>query len=174
MSPMSLSHFLAALAESGQVTISIDLTESVDAESESTLREMDRVARLNLAGQAPEFIPQAAVWAAQLLHRGCQLLVCRDLDTLVIDQALRAPCPTPRSPATDYSADLALQYLPGLVTMTRQVASGDPLLKALLVLARDWPLSSVGVAGLENLNVESFIADPALRQLYVDRILERE
>jgi hypothetical protein len=40
-------------------------------------------------------------------------------------------------------------------------------------LARRWPLSSVGVKGLEGLDVSSFVGDPALLQLYVDRIIER-
>jgi hypothetical protein len=171
---MSLSHFLSALVDSGRITISPDFDAPAEAEAEAILMEMNRLTQLNLAGNAPEFMPAMAVWAAQLLHHSCQFLVCRDLDETVINQAFQEPCPLPRSPATDYSADLSFQYLPDLIGMTRQVAAGDPLLQRLLVLAREWPLSSVGVPGLESLDIQSFISDPCLRQLYVDRIIAHE
>jgi hypothetical protein len=34
-----------------------------------------------------------------------------------------------------------------------------------------WPLSAVGIAGLEKLNLYSFIDHPGLRRLYADRII---
>ncbi len=171
---MSLSHFLVALAETGQVAVSPEFVEDEDGDVGAVLLEMDRVTRLNLAGSAPEFVPDAASWAARLLYRSCQFLVCRDVDGGILTTALREPCPMAHSPGTDYSADLALQYLPDLIHMARQVASGDPLVQQLLIIAREWPLSSVGVRGLEAVSVENFISDAALRQLYVDRILARE
>jgi hypothetical protein len=38
-------------------------------------------------------------------------------------------------------------------------------------LAKTWPLSSVGIPGLEKVEVETFVDDPALRRLYADRII---
>ena len=58
--------------------------------------------------------------------------------------------------------------------MTRAVASGDPLLHQLLMLGRGWPLSSVGVPGVDPVDVESFLGHFGLRQLYVDRIIARQ
>jgi MoxR-vWA-beta-propeller ternary system domain bpX4 len=171
---MSLSHFLVALAESGQVAVPPQFAEETDNDAVGVLAEMDRVTRLNLAGTAPEFRPEVALWAARLMHRGCQFLVCRDVDATIITQAMADPCPSAHSPTSDYSADLTFQYLPDLIRMTGQVAAGDPLLQQLLVLARQWPLSSVGVRQIEGVDVQWFISDFALRQLYVDRILARE
>jgi hypothetical protein len=172
---MSLSRFLAALVESGQVTVSLaPEEEAADAEAAAVLQEMDRLTRFNLAGQTPDFKPEVALWAARLLHHGCRFLAARDVEPAVISQVLRQPCPAPHSPATDYSADLTLQYLPDLIRTVRQVASGDPLLQELLGVARAWPLSSVGAAGMEKLDLGNFISDPSLRQLYVDRILAHE
>src|SRR5262249_25031638 len=79
----------------------------------------------------------------------------------------------PPSPETDYSADLVLQYLPDIIGMTRAVASGDPLLQQLLILAREWPLSSVGVSEVGQVGVNAFIGHAGLRQLYADRIIAR-
>ena len=173
---MSLSQFLVALAETGQVAVSPEFTEdaAIDADAEAVLREMDRVTRLNLAGQVPGLVTGAALWAARLFHRACQFLVCRDVDAAILVAALQDPCPERHSPATDYSADITLQYLPDLIRMAQQVASGDPLVQQLLSIAREWPLSSVGVPNLEQLNLDGFISHPALLQLYVDRILARE
>jgi hypothetical protein len=63
--------------------------------------------------------------------------------------------------------------LPDLIAMARGVALGDPLLEHLLALARGWPLSSVGVPDCVPTQIDSFIAHPALQQLYIDRILAR-
>ena len=171
---MSLARFLGALAETGLVTVSPDLAEGPDEEVETVLLEFDRVARLNLADDAPEYLPDVALWAAALLYRACQFLVCRDVDEALIEEGLRLPCPRGYSPAVAYSVDLVLQYIPGLVRMTRQVAAGDPLLRALVELGRAWPLSSVGVRNVGDVDVSGFIEDPALSRLYVDRILARQ
>jgi len=40
-------------------------------------------------------------------------------------------------------------------------------------IARAWPLSSVGVAGVSDVDVDPFIDHPSLRRLYADRIVER-
>ncbi len=48
---------------------------------------------------------------------------------------------------------------------------GDPLLDALKRLGREWPLSSVGMTGLEVSAELEFQAVPFLLALYVDRIL---
>ena len=54
-------------------------------------------------------------------------------------------------------------------------AVDDPLVAGLTQLARDWPLSSVGVAGISTAEIEigAFFHHPSLRQLYVDRIIEK-
>ena len=39
------------------------------------------------------------------------------------------------------------------------------------VIAAAWPLSSVGINGLDNLRLESFADDSALLRLYADRIM---
>ncbi|EEF58749.1 hypothetical protein [Pedosphaera parvula] len=170
---MGLFQFLNALAESGSVIVTQDFREEVEPEAEEVLKEMDRLYRSHLPGKAPDFVPEAALWGAKMLYRGCQFLVCRDIDGDIVSKAMQEACPLPHSPATDYSVDLTFRFLPDLIGMTRGVSSGDPLLQALLKIATEWPLSSVGVTGVEGVNVSHFISDRCLRQLYIDRILER-
>jgi hypothetical protein len=103
-----------------------------------------------------------------------QCLVFRNRGPEEVQAALAMPGPEPRSPAVVYSVDLALRFLPDVVRLARAAAPDDPLVLRLLLLGRDWPLSSVGVAGVGAVNVESFIQDRCLRALYVDRILNTE
>src|SRR6185437_12009000 len=77
-------------------------------------------------------------------------------------------------PQTCYSADLAFCFLPDLIKLARGIAEEDPLVTGILALAKNFPLSSVGVAGISDMNIDAFIAHPTLRRLYADRIIERE
>jgi hypothetical protein len=102
------------------------LTE-LDQEVDTILISTEKAVATNLSGAAPGFSLPTARWAALLLYRAYQFLVCRDIDAKTMEQRLQEKCPDPHSPQTDYSADLVFQYLPDIIGMTRAVASGDPL-----------------------------------------------
>ncbi len=69
---------------------------------------------------------------------------------------------------------MAEPVLPDLSNLARAVSKQDPLLGLLVELGARWPLSSVGMTGIPSVDEQAFMDDGALRQLYVDRILERE
>jgi hypothetical protein len=168
---MSLAKFLSDLFESGRVVVT-SLEAPLPAEEVSGLLvSAEQAARISLAHTPPEFSPPVALWAARLFYNSCQFMVCRDAEEKLIKTVFLEKCPLPRSPATDYSADLVFQYLPDLIRMTRSLSAGDPFLEQLLALGRAWPLSSVGVPEMTGLDVSSFIDHPSLRQLYADRII---
>ena len=135
------------------------------------LPQIDAAAREELALDLPDFSPATANWAARLFYQLCQFVVCRDVGENIIAQVCQIPCPEPRSPATDWSADLLLRHLPRLFQLARHLSQGDPLLEYMRQVAAAWPLSSVGIAGLATFPIDSFIDHPALRRLYVDRII---
>ena len=85
---------------------------------------------------------------------------------------LAVPCPEPPSPSVCYSADLSLRYLPDLLSLAKGIASDDPLVHGLHAICRSWPLSSVGVPDVGELDTGAFLSHPTLRRLYVDRIIE--
>src|SRR6185503_2575435 len=60
-----------------------------------------------------------------------------------------AALPRPRGAEADWSADLTLRHLPKLFQLARHLSNADPLLQQMKQIAAAWPLSSVGVAGLE-------------------------
>ncbi len=169
-----MREFLHALFESGHVSVASQLVAEDREEIAALVRDFDRVARLNLAGSAPELDLEVGKWAAKLLYRVSQLVVLRNIEAEEVAAAFREGCPSVRSPATDYSADLFLRYLPDVHAIARRLAADDPLVEQLEKLAADWPLSSVGIKDLSRGSTETFIRDASLRQLYVDRIVENK
>jgi hypothetical protein len=141
-----------------------------DADALPVLEQLDEFARAELALDLPVFSPTAAIWAARLLHQLCRFVILRDIPAEHIAATCNIPCPEKRGPETDWSADLTFRHLPRLLQLARQLSNGDPLVEQIKKLAADWPLSSVGIAGLEKSNLDSFINHPGLRRLYADRV----
>ena len=168
---MSAVTFVNTLLDSGRVKVPSD-RRPPDKLAEA-VRELDRLARAELAFDPPRLRPEAGEWALLALYRACQSLVYRDIEPDAVRDALSRPCPLAPSPEVCYSTDLALRFLPDLLGLARGIAENDPLVKCLTALAKAWPLSSVGVKGLGEVDVRPFIAHPSLRRLYVDRIIER-
>ncbi len=166
---MDLPEFLAQLAEEGVAVVGHD--ETVGGSVQSVVRDWDLIQRRNLAGDAPDLDLAAAEWAAVRLYRACQALVCREMPQPEMEKMLREPCPAPASPAVDYSVDLVFRFLPQVATLARRVAQSDPLVEELRALGRAWPLSSVGMENLGQVDAARILAHLSLRQLYIDRIL---
>ena len=166
----SLAVFLQALAADGSAVVSNTPCGSADDASLTILEEIDARARQELGLEAPPFSPGVAAWSAMHLYNACRFAVCRDIGAPEIRAAFADPCPEPRGPETDWSADLLFRHLPQVYRLARHLCNADPLLLELQQLCRAWPLSSVGVNGLPTLDISSFIQHPALRRLYADRV----
>lgn len=174
---MSLPHFLHQLFDHGRVTVELAATQPVDErELEALLREHDAVYREHLPPGLPPLNVPVASWAARTLYLAAQVLVYRDLESQVFEPAIQN---SPRSTAAgdQFSADLCLRFLPDLVRLARTASANDPLVKSLLQLAADWPLSSVGISGaalsvLGTSRVSALAQVAAVWRLYVDRVLQ--
>ena len=173
-SDSELALFLKLLAEEGRAVVSpIPLAENSE-DALTALRQLDEFARNELALETPELSAEAALWAARLSYHLCQFTVCRDIGAEQVKAALSVPCSQTRCPETDWSVDLTLRHLPKLFQLARHLSQADPLVQNMKQIAAAWPLSSVGIPGLENLQLESFIEHPVLRRLYADRIVAAE
>jgi hypothetical protein len=168
---MDLAAFLTHLASDGVAVVDAEEELQRGAGAMEIIRTWDAVQREEMSGRAPDLQPIAAEWAATRLYRGCQALVCRDLPPPEMQTMLREPCPVEPTPETDYTVDLVFRFLPDLVALARRVAQNDPLVEELLTLARAWPLSSVGLDGVGEVEAARVLAHPSLRQLYIDRIV---
>jgi hypothetical protein len=166
-----LTRFLQSLSMDGQAAITAEPL-SGDAETAlDMLRQIDLAERVEMAFEAPRFSESSAIWGARLFFQLCQFVVCRDVAEKEITMACQTGCPRPRCPETDWSVDLTLRHLPKLFSIAKHLSQADPLLENLKNLGRQWALSSVGMTGLFDLQIDSFIADPSLRRLYADRIV---
>jgi len=161
---------LQSLADGGRVTVTAAPSEMDDQDALPLLEAMDVAAREELALELPPFSPGAALWAARLFHQLCRFVVCREIGEEQIARACVRQCPAPRGPQTDWSVDLTMRHLPALFDLARHLSNADPLIEQLKRIATAWPLASVGVPGLGELDLNSFIDHPALRRLYADRI----
>jgi hypothetical protein len=169
---VSIELFINAIQESGHVVVDAGDPKS-GASLEAAIRGRDESWRNELAHEAPPLSMPSAAWAAMRMYRACQFLVYRQIEPPVIERDLAEPCPEPSSPGICYSVDLSLRVLPELLSLARGLSDDDPLVLALLKLAHEWPLSSVGIANIGDIDIAAFIDDPCLRQLYVDRIIQR-
>jgi hypothetical protein len=166
-----LAFFLKSLGEEGRAVISGQPLAGVCHDAVDVLRQMDELSRNELALELPAFSPEAALWGARLFYQLCGFVVCRDIGEEQIQAVCAVPCPEPRRPQSDWSVDLTLRHLPKLFKLATQLSNADPLIVQMKQVAAAWPMSSVGIAALGNVSIESFAADVALRRLYADRII---
>lgn len=170
---MNFPQFLSSLFSDGRLTAGppAPLTGEDWQAADMVLADAEGDHRLNMPGSAPSFSLDDARWAAELFYRACQCAVYRDLDEQTLAQLLQVPRQGAAGPAAHYSVDLVFQYLPSLAKFARSAAESDPLVVQLQRWASEWPLSSVGMPGIENINIDGFAGDRCLLQLYVDRII---
>jgi len=168
--------FLTDLLSTGRIRAAASGQAAADAIAElpAALLAADELARLEWPGTPPALAMPAAVWAAALFYHACRFLVYRDLPAEAVRGTLMAPCPLPPNPSVCYSVDLSFRYLPDLLMLARGIALDDPLVEELMILARQWPLSSVGIAMPAGVDSTPFIGDRCLLSLYVERIILRE
>ncbi len=173
--------FLRDLFEVGQVAVPM-VTDGAGPDfgslgAQEILRDRDQAVRLSLAGTAPELEFEAALDGARWLYQGCQLFIERsrgaEAYSEIVEGGVQAWTP---EPGPVYAIDLALSFLPDLHRHARQHAEADPLMDVLRRLAEAWPLSSVGIPGLELSwdRIAPWWEARSLRQLYIDRIVARD
>jgi hypothetical protein len=173
----TLALFLDALWEEGRVRVArpADLTNEERAEAAERLAAMEKLVRTDAPADPPAFDPAAAIWAAEMLYRACQLAVFREYGAENVAAAFAEPCPSRPAPGAHYSVDLTFRFLPDLHRLTRQAAPGDPLVAQIAAWAAAWPLSSVGIADVKVLDepLAVVLSHTSLRQQYIDRMFAR-
>lgn len=172
---MTLNACIESLCEDGRVVIRSP-SPPCAAETQRALRQLtawEQRYRLGMPGQPPEFCIQAGLWAATKFYRACQFTIFREIEASTVEEELHAPCPEAPDAATNYSVDLVFHFLPDLWQLARSAAEHDPLLDCLNRWAREWPLSSVGMAGIGSPELGDWIEHPSLLILYTDRVVAR-
>ena len=170
---MSLGSFLVELFEHGRVRVDERAVANRDdlTAADLILRERDAAIRLEFPGDAPGYEPEVALWGAVRFHQACRFAVYREVPAEAIDAAFAEPAPIAAPAARYYLVDLTHRFLPDLARLVRTAAAADPLGDHLRTWARQWPLSSVGMSGVEFDPREPAWEHRGLLRYYVDRIV---
>ena len=177
---VDLKGFLCGLYHDGEISLATNPDVIVDEGVNDLsgvieiISEMDSSARLHGPENLPDLLPEATIWAAERLADICQFIAFREIPAETIAEHMRLPCSLETGPSTIFSADLVLRYLPDCYILAKGISRDDPLVIEMLEMGHRWPLSSVGIEGLGDVEPGDLIDHPALRQLYVDRIIEHK
>jgi len=173
---MEFQFFIEGLIKEGKVSINGELSTIQPRDFEEVSQILFAYYEediLELPNTAPAFSEKAACWAAKYFFQSVQFTVLRDEGKEIIEQQLK-PFPLEIRAEEIYSADLILRHLPSLFDLAKGLAPGDFLVKNLMELARDWPYSSVGIKLDGEVNDKIIFSHPGLRQVYIDRIIEKK
>jgi hypothetical protein len=170
---MSVIRFWNQIYESGRVSVSAEAGRDT-RDLREAIAVIEAEWRWELAFDPPPPLMDAAVWAVLGFYRACQFLVYREIEPATITGEFESACPFTPTPTVCYSVDLAFRMLPDLFALARGLSNDDPLVKGLQTLGQSWPLSSVGMPGIDAIDVSAFIDDRSLARLYADRIIERD
>jgi len=175
--PNSLSTFLSALFQSGEVMVSNQLESFLGEdlmEAGQILEQIHEEEQLNTPKDRINFDTNAALWAAQFLYRAVQITLLRRLDEKTIKKELKLYTGTIDA-ASICSADLCLRYLFDLFKLTKGLAPGDVLLSFLEKIAGQWPYSAIAWAKLPNKEqLFDILKHEGLRLLFLERLIERK
>lgn len=173
---MQLTKFIQDLLEKGQVTVAgqlMSFSEQDIGQSVTILKGFYAEDRLEMPLEAPEFSPEAALWAVQYLYHAIQFVMLRDLGEEQVTKHLTAYSGN-ITPEAVYSADLMLRYLPDLLHLAKGLAPDDVLVTSLKNTLEQWPFSSVGLEGIAQVNCDVILTHASLKYAYMDRIIQQK
>lgn len=171
----AIREFYQQLFDSGQVglTSSASATDEQLEDVVELLMTLEVAQREHLPVDPPATDRPSVAWAAAMFYGAAQLTVYRELGESEIDLRLTKELTTSAHPAsTVYSVDLVFRRLPDLVRIVRGINAEDALLSVLLEWCRCWPLSSVGVSDVGEIDIEPILGDRCLALMYTDRVLD--
>ena len=173
---MGFSTILRTLLNEGRMPLhGAECPSALDRHAaELVIREFEERYRLDCPGQPPKLLMPAAIWAAEMFYGAAVAMTYREIDEAGVDEILSQPFPTGRDASAHYSVDLTFRLLPELHIRAKAASRSDPLLHHIEKWAKDWPLSSVGMAGVASEQIDAILANDCLRILYIDRLIARK
>lgn len=167
---------LQTIREEESAILYNNLPEISDAEKQQAIIYLRKTYHEECIGYPrgyPPFDEKAALWGAQILYISCQLVLFRKQNLEDI-QVLLNDFSSPKTPSTILSADLMLRFLPSVIEILQSLTPEDPLIELLTQLLEKWHYSGIAFPlNSENLSFETELQDPCLRQLYLDRVVEK-
>jgi len=160
-----------------QIVLYRQLTHVSAAEGESVRQFLETEYRresLEYPGIAPDYDPEAALWAAQLIYFASQLLLYRrnketELTLILPDY------PGEITAGAILSADLCVRFLPEILDKTREIDTEDALAGVLEHHLQTWHYSGIGYPlKKEALSFDIIFREPGLKQAYINRVIGKK
>ncbi|RYG52064.1 MAG: hypothetical protein EOO01_07295, partial [Chitinophagaceae bacterium] len=123
---------------------------------------------------APDFAPDAALWAAKMVFSTAHLMLHRELAAPELSRLVFNYSGS-LTPSVFLSADLCLRFLPQLVIQLKGIDQNDPLIKNLLSVLQQFHYSALGfdLVDFEKVAFGGYFSNACTKRLYLDRIWER-
>lgn len=129
---------------------------------------------LEYPGKAPQFNPDAALWAAKTVYLSVQLLLNREHKVSELD-VLLPNYKGIQDASAIISADICLRFLPQIRAEMKRIDPEDLVIPILEKILIQFHYSAVGSdLDFEELNYETIASNECLLQLYIDRIVHRK
>lgn len=129
---------------------------------------------LEYPGIAPDFNPDAAVWAAKTVYLAAQLLLYREHK--ISDLVMLLPDYNGKADASAIlSADICLRFLPQIIAEMKRIDPDDLVIAILEKHILQFHYSAIGFEiETEKIHFDIVTTNDCLQQLYIDRIVERK
>lgn len=122
----------------------------------------------------PTFNKEAALWAAKTIYFSSQFLLYRENKGNELPLYLPPYSLTVDAPSV-LSTDICLRFLPDILENLTGIDPEDPIVLLLEDFMYQWHYSAVGYRlNPEKLSINEVYENKCLRQLYVDRIIEKK
>ena len=178
-----LHETIAALFDGAMIALKVSLGAAAEfprptndevTQTIQLLEKADLLARRHAPADPPPFDPQAALWAARVLQFACVRLVDKIEMDIELPEDLAQAEPDATSASHHWSVDLVFRSWWDLVKRSTTENEDDPLNATLLSIASRWPLAAVGTPAQTSSDRLSVVWDhPSLRQIYIDRVIQR-
>lgn len=152
----------------------LKITNEDELKTLAFLKEEYEKEKLNYPFSAPVFNEQAALWASKIIYFSAQLYLNRadtykKVDELILNYKGNF------DNSTYLSADLCLRFLQDFIFEFKNVDAQDPIIPKLMTIAEKFHYSMIGYElEYEKLNFDEIFRDKTLKQLYLDRIIEKK
>lgn len=176
-SPFPLYDTIEGLRHSEEILITANISkidEDDEIETVNLLKKEYIQEKINYPYTPPEFDTKAALWSCKVIYYAAQLLVNRANTKKKLDDMVSV-----YNNVIDASAilttDLCLRFLPFFTHEFRRIDPNDPILERLNQISAQFHYSVIAhELDLEKLNFEPILQNDCLKQLYLDRIVERK
>ncbi|OXB12358.1 hypothetical protein [Flavobacterium reichenbachii] len=129
---------------------------------------------LDYPHKAPKFNEDAAIWGAKMIYFGAQLVLFRENEISELDTFL----PNYKGEidaSAILSADLCLRFLPQVIMEMKRLDADDLAIPILEKHFDDFHYAAIGFDFVsETINLDVVFSDDSLKQLYLNRVVERK